>query len=661
MSKIIAIDTEVFYSSKLKYSLRNQIAEQFCRSDLFDCYMVSASDGKNCWAGSPKDFNWASLEGATLLSHNAYWDITCIQELQRRGIVPHFKYAAWHCTANLTSYLCNRRSLDQSVEHLLGIKLDKSARSDANGKNWPADFSESERKIMLDYARNDAFYCWTLFDKFGAQWPDKERQLSKLTIDQGMRGVQINRELLDEQLLATFDMKAATEKVLPWLAESEADEWEEFTTKPTSTKCIAEQCRRTGIPCPPVKSDDEEGYEEWETTYAPFHNWIRAVGAWRSINKLLQTLKTVKDRLRVDGTLPFGLKYFGAHTGRWSGDSRVNLQNMRKKPAFMNEVGLMETDEVRIEAAIKCKRQTGTYPEWVKASVDFRNLITPRPGYRMIVSDLSQIEPRVLAWLTGNKGLLELMGSGMSPYEAFARVSMGWTGGILKDENPDMYALAKAQILALGYGAGWEKFIQMALDYTGVDITADDPEFIDEMDLVSGEVKQTSGYGQRSRQIVADFREQNEHIPGFWRQLEDGLRSSVGSDFIMGLPNGRKMRYEKVRAESRIEPDKKTGKPRKRTVYTADSDGRRKMTYGGKLTENITQAVARDVFAEQLLSLLAAGFGILFTAHDEAIVEVPLDREGSVADVRCIMSQTPSWMPGLPVACDAKEVPFYTK
>lgn len=658
---IIAVDFETFYSSKLKYGLKQQIVEQYVKSDLFDAYMVSVSDGKSCWAGAPKDLNWSALEGATLLSHNARFDAVVYDELVLRGQVPQIKYADWICTADMCAYLCNRRALDQAVEHLLKIKLDKSARSDANEKNWPADFSEMERTVMLDYARKDAFYCWTLFDRFGAQWPLKERKLSALTRQQGRKGVCINRELLDEQLITTHDMKMATEKILPWLSEAEEDDWAEFTTKPTSTKCIAEMCRRSGIPCPPVKSDDEEGYEEWETAYSPRHNWIRAVGAWRSINKLLQTLKTVKDRLQPGNILPFSLKYFGAHTGRWSGDSRVNLQNMRKKPAFMNEAGLMETDLVRIEAAIKAKRLTGEYPEWVKASVDFRNLITPRPGHRMIVSDLSQIEPRVLAWLSGNKDLLKLMGGGMSPYEAFARVSMGWTGGKLSDENPDMYALAKAQILALGYQAGWEKFIQMALDYTGVDITADDPEWIMEMDSQTGDWKKTEGYGQRSRQIVADFRAQNPLITGFWAKLSDGLKSSVGSDFVMGLPSGRKMRYERVRAEIRIEPDKKTGRPRRNTVYTADSDGRRKHTYGGKLTENITQAVARDVFADPLLVLLDAGFWVLFSAHDEAVVECPLDREGSVAEVKSIMSRTPSWMPGLPVACSAKEVPFYTK
>lgn len=661
MSTVIAVDFETFYSKKLKYTLTRQIAEQYCQSNLFDAYMISASNGAACWAGHPKEFNWATLEGATLLSHNAYFDRTVYEELVRRGLAPQIKYADWLCTANLTSYICNRRALSQAVEHLFKIKLDKSARADADSKHWPDDFQPVERTQMLKYARDDAFWCWKLYDKFGHLWPEKERRLSKMTIDQGMRGVQIDRELLDKCLMATHDMKMATEKVLPWLSEAEADDWEDFTTKPTSTKCISEQCRRVGIPSPPVKSDDEEGFETWETTYGPSHPWIGAVGAWRSVNKLLQTFKTVKERLRPDGTLPFGLKYFGAHTGRWSGDARVNFQNMRKKPAFANEHGLLETNEKRIEAALAEKEATDNYPEWVHAAVDFRNLIIPRPQHKMVTCDLSQIEPRVLAWLSGNRELLKLMSGGMSPYEAFARQSMGWTGGDLRKENKAVYALAKAQVLALGYGAGWEKFITMALDYTGVDITAGDPEWIDEIDPVTGVEHEVSGYGEFSRNTVAAFRAQNTQITGFWRKLEDGLRSSVGSDFIMGLPSGRKMRYEKVRAETRIEPDRKTGKPRKNTVYTADSDGRRKPTYGGKLCENITQAVARDVFAEHLLGLMDAGFTILYSVHDEAVLEVPLDRENFLEDIQRVMSRTPEWIPELPVACEAKEVLCYCK
>lgn len=659
MSEVIAIDFETFYSKKLKYSVKTMIAEQYAKSHLFDAYMVSVSDGENTWAGHPRDFNWQSLEGKILLSHNSYFDETVYEELVRRGLAPQINFKEWHCTANLTSYLCNMRALDQAVEHLYGVKISKADRADAVEKHWPQDFTEEQRASMLKYARNDAHWCWKLWADFSHRWPETERQLSRMTIDQGKRGVQIDAPLLDQYLIQTHEMKMSAEGQIPWIVDSEEDEWAEFTTKPTSTKCIAEQCRLSGIPCCPVKSDDEEAYEEWEKTYAPTHLWIYAVGAWRSINKLYKTFQTVKERLRPDGTLPFGLKYFGAHTGRWSTEAKINLLNMRKRPVFCAHNGLLEINEKKITEALRLKEETGAWPEWVKYAIDFRQLIIPRPGYKMVVSDLSQIEPRVLAWLVGDHAMLSMVSQGMSVYEAHCRSSMGWTGGNLKKENPSLYALCKARVLALGYQAGWEKFILMSQVLAGIDVTEGDPETVEETCQYTGKVSVVSGYGFTSRAIVKAFREQNPGIKGMWTKLDGAFKSSVGSDFTMTLPNGRQMTYTRVRADVRIEKNRKTGKPEKKSVYTTLVSGRRVPSYGGKLTENLVQAISRDIFAEHLLALEAAGHRVLFGVHDEAVIETKLDN--AVENVQSIMSVCPNWLKGCPISAEAHQVERYCK
>lgn len=662
MSDVIAIDFETFFSKKLKYSLRSQIAEQYCRSHLFDPYLISASDGKSCWAGSPKDFNWSVLGGATVISHNWYFEKSVLLEMTRRGWIPDTVLAnikEARCTANLTSYLCNRRALDHAVDYLYNVKLSKTDRADANNKHWPTDFSALQQTDMIEYARRDAFWCWKIWNDHAHKWPEFERRLSKMTIEQGLRGVQIDTALLNDYLIKIHEMKMTTERCIPWIANAEDAEWEEFNAKPTSTKCIAEQCRKTGIPCCPVKSDDEEAYLEWENTYGPTHTWIYSISAWRSINKLYKTLQTVKERLRDDGTMPFALKYFGAHTGRWSGDARVNMQNMRKIPVLCNEHGLMELSEKREIEAVKYKKINKTWPEWVRYAVDFRKLIVPRPGKKMILSDLRQIEPRVLSWMAGDTKKMDLVRTGMSVYEAHARATMGWTGGVLQDENPDLYALAKARELALGYQAGWEKFIAMAMTLAGVDITVDDPEW--EVPPSPECPEGVSGYGMTSRRIVAEYRQQNSLVQGLWNRLDSAFKQSIGRDFTTTLPSGRVMRYEKVRCETRVEPDPKTKKPRRKSVFTADVGGRRFQYYGGKLTENGDQAISRDVFGAHLLAIEDAfGAGtVLFSSHDEAINEV--DEHVQASDIRDIMSRCPEWITGLPVDAEAKEVPCYQK
>lgn len=659
MNDVIALDFETFYSpGKLKYSMSGMIAEQYCRHHLFDAYMVSACDGVTAWAGAPSEFNWESLAGKIIVSHNKYFDYNVWLELHRRGICPKPDFKEFHCTANLTAYLCNRRSLDMAIEHLYNVKVSKDARSNAAGKHWPQDFSSADQKVMLEYARGDVVWCRRIWVDHSHKWPAHERRLSEQTIVQGMEGVQINRELLDQYILQTHEMKVSAEDQIPWIRDSEDEEWDEFNAKPTSTKCIAEMCRLSGIPACPVKSDDEEKYEEWEKTYGPDNVWIYAVGAWRSINKLYKTFIKTKERLRPDGTLPFALKYFGAHTGRWSGDAGINFQNMRKKPVICNEHGLLELDEKRIDAAMDDLEDTRAWPSWVKYGIDFRHLIIPRPGKKMITCDLAQIEPRVLAWLTGNQKLLDLIRDGMSIYEAFARANMGWTGGNLKKESAGTYAMAKAQLLALGYQAGWERFIDMAYDYARIDITKDDPEWVEETDY-AGNVKKVSGYGAASKRVVKEFRTQNPLTTGIWQSLDTAFKRSLGGTFVMTLPSGRRMTYNAVRADTRIEKDKATGKPARRIVFTADSDGRRKVVYGGLLTENLVQATARDVFAYHLLRLEDAGFRVLFSVHDEAIVECDLDKTAKQVEV--LMSECPDWLKGCPLAAESAEVEHYCK
>jgi hypothetical protein len=619
--------------------------------------MVSVSDGKNCWSGSPKDLNWAALDGQEWLSHNAAFDRSVYRRLVQLGKVPQCNIPAWHCTANFTAYLCNRRALDSAVEHLWKIKLDKQVRADSCEKRWSQDFSKEEQDAMLKYAKDDALWCWRIWDKYGAQWPAMERRLSDLTIRQGEHGCQIDTELLENYMLWSWEARTECEQIIPWIKDAEEPEWDEFNTKPTSTKCIAEQCRRTGIDCPPVKNEDEEGYIEWEEKYAPANPWIIALGAWRSINKLYKTFETMKRRLRADGTMPFGLLYFGSHTGRWAGTAKINFQNMRKEPVFVNEKGLPEMDDKRNALALRYRDEFNKWPDWVRHAIDFRAIILPRPGKKMILCDLAQIEPRVLAHICGNKELLKLMGEGMSIYEAFNRTAFGYTGGKMNKATKE-YKLVKIQVLQLGYQAGWAKFIKTALKESGMDLTENDPEFVQELNQQTGKMEQVSGYGQFAKKIVKDFREANPRITGLWKRLDEAFKNSLGDTFRMELPSGRKLTYEDVRCDCRITVGE-NGKPEKKYEFTARTGERRRAFYGGALTENLIQGAARDVFGFHLAELDRQELPALFSSHDEGIFEV--DESIAQKDIESAMSVCPEWLMGCPIAGEAQTVDHYKK
>lgn len=662
--KIISFDTETFYDTH--NDIKSMGVWKYTHNEHFDPYLISVCDDTEAWAGEPKDFNWDALDGAVLLSHNKGFDAQVHDGMAQRGMAPSLaslRIPAWHCTANMSAYLCNRRSLKDAAQFLLGHTLSKDTRDYAKGKTAADMKREGRWDEMLRYGRSDAFECRELFMKHGHRWPEHERRLSELTIRQGARGIQIDRPLLDRYIATAFVMLKTAESVLPWVADG---------APPTSPKAIVEHCRRCDIPGPPVKSrDGEDAFLEWEKIYSPKHPWIANVANWRSINKFLDSLNTIKERLMPGDVFSFSTKYWGAHTGRWSGDAGFNMQNLRKEPLYRDDKGFLVSEEERLTEINNCLAKTGKLPEWVTASLDIRALFIPRKGKKMIACDLSQIEPRVLAWCAGDEEMLRLLAAGQSPYEAHARATMGWKGGELKKENKALYALAKARVLGLGYQCAWEKFITVAAMMAGLDITKDDPEWVqaaapDGTPLYNkdGTPKMVSGWGMNSKRIVAEYREQNPKNLQLWAKLDSCYKNSVGGAFEMELPSGRCMTYRDVRMAWVMKQNAETKKLERRMAVTAEmvKNGlvTRQALYGGLLTENLVQATARDVFAEHVLALMdTPGIEVLFTCHDEAVCEV--DQEITVKDVERIMSRTPDWLPGCPIAAEGQEIPHYKK
>ena len=201
---------------------------------------------------------------------------------------------------------------------------------------------------------------------------------------------------------------------------------------------------------------------------------------------------------------------------------------------------------------------------------------------------------------------------------------MGWEGGPLKEEDPALYKYAKARVLGLGYQCGHVRFKEVARMMAGL-----------ELDPIE------------SKKTVANYRLTNRKIVKLWKYLDASFKSSVGGTFELELPSGRMMTYFNVQKKG----DGYVAKTERGSYY--------KHFYGGKLTENLVQATARDVFALHILMLEEAGYEVLFHTHDEAVIEAPMGTDP--LEVEKIMSHCPSWLEGCPIGAEAVTSQHYLK
>ena len=577
---LAAIDFESYYSKDCDISTLG--AYHYLCNPKVDVYLVSVVTDDFVWVGHPKDFDWHRIDGAFVVAHNLAWDGLVLAHLIERGIVPSIKIAGFGCTANLSVYLGAPRNLAGAAKQLLGREVSKDMRTWMKGKTWEDAVNAGRAEELREYAIRDAQSCFDIWKKYSCEWPQHEQELARLTMLAGWRGFKVDTKQVEESIQLLDRVIFDAEAKIPWSNSDSAI---------LSPKALGEACREVGITPPPSLSEDDPDCEAWERTYGEQFPWVGAMRDWRKANALREKLKTMQRRTRMtDGCMGYGLKYFGGHTGRWSGDAGFNCQNLQRGESY---------------------------------GVDLRSCIIPRPGYEFVICDLSQIEPRVLAWLCGDQALLDQLKAGVPLYEAHARMTMSWKGGSLKKEDPRLYSLAKARVLGLGYGCGPEKFVAVARIMGGIEITLTE-----------------------AKRIVTEFRQSNRRITALWNRLQTDFRWSANGDYEIELPSGRSLTYRNVSS---------------RGGWTAQTErgGPRQYIYGGKIVENLTQSVARDVFAEALLRLDRAGINVVFHVHDEAVCEVPIGT--GPEEIERLMSITPDWLTGCPLAAEAVVTHRYCK
>jgi len=361
--------------------------------------------------------------------------------------------------------------------------------------------------------------------------------------------------------------------------------------------------------------------------------------------------------LSPDGRIRDLLVYHGASTGRWSG-KLVQIQNLVKAS--------IKPDEINQAVSLLKRTPDGfkqLYETLPTLSFCIRGMLIPTPGYKMYITDFAAIEARVVMWLAGEeKGLGLFRQQDKDPTLPDIYVHMArsiYHRPDLTKKNKAERQLGKQTVLGSGFGMGPAKFQETCEKYE-VDLgpkTAEVSKF-------GGETVKVSPLAIKS---VDMYRTTFPRVPRFWYEMEAAAKRAISSpapqqcgkivwymdkEFLrMRLPSGRTIVYHRPKID--IE-----GKISFLAVNSITNKYEIEHTWGGKLVENATQAVARDIMVATMFSLIRAGYHILFTVHDELVVE---HTGGSVEEILNLVTSVPSWAEGCPINAESEQVERYKK
>lgn len=597
---IITVDFETYYDKE--FSLSKMTTEEYVRDDKFEVIGVGIkiNDDEATWFSGTKEevrkhlrtYDWSD---SLVLAHNTAFDgaiLSWIFGVEPKGWLDTL------CMARAIHGVDAGGSLKALAERYeIGEKGDEVLN--AIGKRR-ADFNEDDLARYGRYCCNDVDLTYDLFNILVERFPPKELKVIDITLKMFIEPeLELDTILLEQHLK---DVKTKKEKLLE-AAAADKD------TLMSNDK-FAELLKTLGVD-PPTKISARTGKQAWAfaktdedfkaLTEHPDPR-VQALVAARLGNKT--TLEETRTQRFIDiskrGKLPVPIKYYAAHTGRWGGDDKINLQNL---PSRGQNAG-------KLKSAIK-----------------------PPEGYVLIDSDSSQIEARTVAWMAGQTDLVEAFENGEDVYKIMASAIYGKeVADITKEER----FVGKTTILGAGYGMGAEKF-QGQLKVFGVEVPLDE-----------------------CKRIISVYRQTYQKIPALWRQAQSCISAiNTGNASEFGavdavkfdpsekgflLPSGLWQRYEGL--EKVTDPDGKEQyqyKTRKGMVKI----------YGGKVVENLCQAVARCVIAEQMIKI-GNKYKVVLTVHDAVACIAPKEQvDEALKYVEECMRWRPNWCKDLPLNCEA--------
>ena len=601
--KILTIDFESYYSTE--YSLTRMTTEEYVRGAEFEVIGVSVQedDGEPVWfSGSMtqtekflRQYDW---ENSLALAHNAAFDsaiLTWLFDVHPKG---------WLDTLSMGRALHGTEvggSLKVLAQHYnIGVK--GTEVDDAKGFHR-ADFTPEHLASYGEYCKNDVAITYRLFREMVHEFPPVELRLIDLTI----RMYSEPSLELDVQVLADH-IKSVQEKKQALLGDHDKD------TLMSNPK-LADLLKLLGVK-PPMKisaATGKETYafaksdEEFKALLEHEDPYVQAIVAARlGVKSTLEETRTERFiGIAKRGKLPVPLRYYAAHTGRWGGDDKLNLQNLPRSSPLK------------------------------------RAILAPK-GYMMIDSDSSQIEARTLAWLAGQDDLVEAFDRGEDVYKIMAAAI--YNKGVESISSAERF-VGKTTILGCGYGMGAAKF-QAQLKNFNVQIELEEAERI--IDTYRKTYPKITELWKDTGKVLRAVMENSMATLG-----RGGLLAIEGNKGIK-LPNGLYLKYpnmriaEDAKGKTEIIYDTKKGKA---VIPTR--------IYGGKVVENVCQALARIVIGEQML-MVAKKYKVVMTVHDAIACIVPTAEVAEAQKyVEMCMRVRPAWGPELPLNCESGYGPSY--
>ena len=410
---------------------------------------------------------------------------------------------------------------------------------------------------------------------------------------------------------------------------------------------------------------------------------LRASAGKTSTAKLAAMLAAAGEDERARGLL----LYHGASTGRWSG-KLLQPQNF-PRPTIKDMESYIPTV---LDGNYDCIDTD--HPPIVVISSLLRSMLRTAPGHRFMSGDYGQIEARVLAWIAGQDDLVALFARGGKVYEDMAAFIYNVPIEEIEDGSEERQ-IGKNAILGAGFQMGADRFAEQVQQQTGVVLDRGGPSglFICETCDLFTEKGSTDCYidpthhplphfrEDMAEKAINGYREKNFKIKMFWTEINSAALRAVGKPgtittvgrneairFVVRgqflwcqLPSKRFLAYAKPEIRDRLTP---WGEMKPAVSYmgvnSMTRQWRRHDTYGGHLTENVVQAMARDLMAGAMLRLEDAGYRPLLTVHDEIICEPP-EGHGSMEEFLQLMTVNPRWAEGLPIAADGWEGERYRK